>query len=296
VSEPVPASKQIPASEEVPVEALNTRNEMESLPSCELHWWSLPEDVQNPWQILVFVLSVLFNILISLVIQQLLQRCWHRKDKKEQEPTQGDENFVQQLRTTMTLMQEKQDKQCTRLQNEMESVRDMMKSNERRIAQFQNVKDLVKTVKQGDEHLTQLQNQMGLMEKAMKAEGKHRDQIQKAINSMKQMVERLLSVSTEEMVGNPASMESPVNMRTPTESYTIASNAAAKKTKLSISKIPVSLMPLPNSKEIRSKIGSRDDVGYKAGGSHVKMDAQNLDSSRMQAVHAKLYGKDKRSR
>jgi hypothetical protein len=107
-----------------------------------------------------------------------------------------------------------------------------------------------------------------LIEEAIKVEGKHRAQIQKEINSMKIVVERWLSVSTEQMVGDPASMETLVNMRTLRKSYTVQ-----KKKKVPISKIPVISVPLPNVKAVRSKIGCRDNVGYKHGGSHVKLDA-----------------------
>jgi hypothetical protein len=89
--------------------------------------------------------------------------------------------------------------------------------------------DLVKKIKVGDECLAQLQNQMGLIEAAMMVECKHRVQIQKEMHSMKMVVERLLSVPTEQMVGDPASMESPIKMRTPRKFYAVASNAASEK-------------------------------------------------------------------
>jgi hypothetical protein len=70
------------------------------------------------------------------------------------------------------------------------------------------------------------------------------------------------------MVGDPASMEFPIKMRTPRKSYTVASNAAAEKKKkvLIIGKIPVRLVPLPNVKAVTSKIGSRNNAGYKLVG------------------------------
>jgi hypothetical protein len=71
---------------------------MESMPSCELHWWSLPEEEQNLW--LILLPSGLLVIPVSLVMLQLLRRCWHREDETEQKPTQlqmtlqGDESSV----------------------------------------------------------------------------------------------------------------------------------------------------------------------------------------------------------
>jgi hypothetical protein len=65
----IAAVEPIPASEKVPVEALNTTNEIETKLSSDLHWWSLPGDEQNFWQI--SVPSGLF-ILFSLVMLQFL--------------------------------------------------------------------------------------------------------------------------------------------------------------------------------------------------------------------------------
>jgi hypothetical protein len=65
-------------------------------------------------------------------------------------------------------------------------------------------------------------------------------------------------VPTQQMVGNPASMESHAKTRTSRKSYTVTFNTAAeKKKKVLISKIPVCLVPRPNVKAVRSKIGSR---------------------------------------
>jgi hypothetical protein len=229
------------------------------------------------------------------VILQLLRRRWHREDETEQKPTemqmilQEGENFVQELRATIALIQEAQDEHCAQLQNKTESVTETMKVNARHLVQFQNVMDLVKMIKARDEHLSQLQNQMDLIEKAMQTEDEHRAQIQKDMHSMKMMVWRWLSVVTERMVGDPAPVESPVKMRTPRKSYTVASNAAAeKKKKVTVSKIPVRLVPLQNVKAVTSKRGSRDNVSYKPGGSHVKMHIQKLVSSKTQAVRAKV--------
>jgi hypothetical protein len=105
----------------------------------------------------------------------------------------------------------------------MESVKEVMKANERHLAQFQNMMDLAKMIKAGDECLAHLQNQMGLKEEAMMVEGKHHTQIQKEMHSMKMVVERWLVVPMEQLVGDPASMESLIKMRTPRKSYSIVS-------------------------------------------------------------------------
>jgi hypothetical protein len=75
------------------------------MPSCELHWRRLPEDEHNFWKI--FAPSGLFIILISLVMLQLLRRCWHREAETEEKPTQlqmisqGGESSMRQSRSAI---------------------------------------------------------------------------------------------------------------------------------------------------------------------------------------------------
>jgi hypothetical protein len=121
---------------------------MESVPTCEFLWRSLPEDEQNfLW---IFVPSSLFIIPISLVMLQHLQQCWHGEYAREQKWTRLQKNlrvgksFVRQLRATMALMQEAQNEHYAQLQNEMKLVKGVMKANERHLAQLQNVMDLEK--------------------------------------------------------------------------------------------------------------------------------------------------------
>jgi biopolymer transport protein ExbD len=49
----------------------------------------------------------------------------------------------------MAVMQETQDEHGAQFQNETESVKVVMKANARRFAQFQNVMDVMKTIKAG---------------------------------------------------------------------------------------------------------------------------------------------------
>jgi lipoate synthase len=117
------------------------------------------------------------------MILQLIERCWHRKVEKQKNPTQlqiilqGCENYIRQLGATTAPVQEVQDEHCTQFQNETESVKEVMKVTIRHPAQFQNVLDLLKTIKAGDE-----QNQTGLIEEAMTAGGKRRAQIQRKMH------------------------------------------------------------------------------------------------------------------
>jgi hypothetical protein len=282
----------ITASEEVAIEALN---EMDFMQFYEFPWWNLLENKQNFWTI--FVPSSLLIVLITLVIQQLLQRRRHRENETKKMPTQVQkmlqehEIFIRQFRATMALIQKTQDGHCARLQNEIESVKKVMKEKERHLAQFQNVLDIMETMSSGEEHLALLEKQLDLIEKVKEAEIKRFAQIQKEKHSVKMEVETSLSVPTGEMVGDPASMESLDKMTTPRKSDTAASNYVAdKKKKVSVSKIPVRLVPLPYAKPFG------DDVCHKPGGSHVKMIVQKLESNKTQAVRAELYREYQRRR
>jgi hypothetical protein len=74
-----------------------------------------------------------------------------------------------------------------------------------------------------------------------------------------------------------------VKMRTPRKSCIVASSAAAEKKKtVPINKIPVRLVPLSNVKAVTSKIGSRDNVGYKLGGSRVNVHAYPIEAGLQQ--------------
>jgi predicted RND superfamily exporter protein len=124
----------------------------------------------------IFVLSYLYNILlIMLLLVFLLHMHGHREKETEQNLTKvqmisQDESFIDQLRATMALMQEVLDKRCNQLQNEIESLKELMKVKETHIDELQNMADSVKTIKMGD--LAELQNQMGLIQKAMEAKNK----------------------------------------------------------------------------------------------------------------------------
>jgi hypothetical protein len=247
---------------------------MGSVLSHGLPWWNLLENKQNFWQILVPSSLI---ILIPLVILRLLQRLRHLQNKMKQLETkvqmdsQVGETFIQQLRAMMALMQKAEDEHCAQLQTEIETLKELTKANERNLAQFENAIDLVKTIKPGDEHLAQLQDQSGLRERAKEAEYKRFAQMQKEMHSLK-MMGKSLSLPTEHMVGDTTSMESLVEVSTPGKSYT-----AALQQKVSISKIPVSLVPLPCGKPVDSKIGLRD-MCNKPGGSLVKMLIQKMEA------------------
>ncbi|PNF43738.1 hypothetical protein B7P43_G13774 [Cryptotermes secundus] len=155
----------------VPVKDLNTTNEMEPMPSFELHLWSLLGDKQNFWQI--FILSGPWIMLISCVLLLLLQQRQHRE--KEQNPAevqmilQEHESIIQQLRAMIALMQAK----------------------ERHLDQIQHMMmGLVKMIKVGNEHLAQLENEVDLIQKAREEKNEHLTQIKEEMLSIKTAVQK----------------------------------------------------------------------------------------------------------
>jgi chromosome segregation ATPase len=190
---------------------------MESMPTSEMARHSLPEDSWNLWHI--FIPAGLFLIFIPFVLLLLCQWLRNRKYETKQIPTevqmnlQEDERFIQQLRAMTALMQESHEEDYVQLQSELKSLKEVRKVHQRHIDQYQNLMDLVKTIRAGDERLAELDNQMGLFEKAMEAQHERVAQMHREIQSMRMMVDRSLSVPTEQIVGDPASMKSLVMMR-----------------------------------------------------------------------------------
>lgn len=223
----------------VPVKDLNTTNEMEPMPSFELHLWSLLGGKQNFWQI--FIISGPWIMLISCVLMLLLlllqlQQCQHRRKQ----------SIIQQLTDMISLMQDSKDKHCIQLQNEIGTMKGARKAKERHLDEIQHMMmGLVKMIKVGNEYLAQLENEVDFIQKAREEKKEHLTQIEKEMLSVKIAVHKSISVPMEQMAGDPASMDSLVKMKTPRKSYTAASNDAANKNrkKLSISKIPVLVAP-----------------------------------------------------
>jgi hypothetical protein len=107
---------------EVRTEALNTTNEMESMPTSEMSSYSLLEDSWNLWHI--FIPSGLFLIFIPFVLLLLCQWRRHRKYETKQIPTEvqmnlQDERFIRQLRAMTALMQELHEEDYVQLQSEL---------------------------------------------------------------------------------------------------------------------------------------------------------------------------------
>jgi hypothetical protein len=206
--EPIPVIEVLSASDEVPVEVLDTTNETEPAPT----WWSLPEDEQNFWW--TFVPYIIFILFILLVLLQCLHQRWHGEYEREQDQTQlprnlrVGESIIRQLRDRVVFMREAQVEHNAELEDELESMKEEMEARERYFTELQNVTDSVKTrINARDDHLARLKVQMRLMESLIKAEGERCAQIQEEVHSLKMVVERWDSVSMEQMVDNPVSME-----------------------------------------------------------------------------------------
>jgi hypothetical protein len=86
ISEPIPAFKPTPPSGKTPVGTLTTTDETESAQSREFQR-NLPEDEQNLWKTLAFLVLSLNSIFICLM-EYRLRRSWHREDKIKEEISQ----------------------------------------------------------------------------------------------------------------------------------------------------------------------------------------------------------------
>jgi hypothetical protein len=146
------------------------------------------------------------------------------------------------------LMRESQEDDYDQLLSELKSLKEVRKAHQRHLHQYQNLMHLVNTIKAGDERLDELHKKMCSFEKAMEAQHKRVAQMQRGMQSRRIMVDRSLSVPTEQMVGDPASMKSLVKMGTPRDT-----GPSNKRKTVLISKIPVNVEPLPYAKPVGCK-------------------------------------------
>jgi hypothetical protein len=131
-TEPILAFKRIPASEKIPVGTAATINKMEYVQYYAFQQRSLPEHGKNFWKILFFLNSILINILMCWLHYRHLRRDSYRKDETKQELRQlrmliqKCENDMLKLRGTMAFMEQLEER-CAQLQNDMDSVKNIMK-------------------------------------------------------------------------------------------------------------------------------------------------------------------------
>jgi hypothetical protein len=84
---------------------------------------------------------------------------------------------------------------------------------------------------------------------------------QNEVDSVKIMMERLPLILTEETVGDPASMESPVKMGRPRRNCIVASkNTSEKEKNVPVNKVRAALALPPNLKAVRAKVMFRSNT------------------------------------
>jgi hypothetical protein len=135
-SEPTPASEGIPVTEAVrqelfprspapeltPPGVLDTTNKLESAPSWEMLWRSLPKEKQIFWQIVVSLGFCLISLLISF---------WHRDQTEEKRPqlqmlSLETDILVRELEATMEFINEAKKKYYGEFLIEMDALKLMM--------------------------------------------------------------------------------------------------------------------------------------------------------------------------
>jgi hypothetical protein len=182
-------------------------------------------------------------------------------------------------------MMQAQDKRRLQLQNELDSFKEIMKAEYKRRAVFQKKIDCMKTMrmKVENERLAQAQKEADSIKiiafdsvKKMEVEKEHLAHSRNEVNSAKKMK------PTEETVGNPAYMKSPVKMERPRKNCIVASKATGEKRKaVPMNKVRVGLAPPPNLKAVRAKVMSWSN--HRASESRVKIHNEKLDYSNVQA-------------
>jgi hypothetical protein len=189
----IPTFETVPASvttfaEQVPAEEPCRREGRASASSWELLWGTSAEDEKYFWQMFAFCLSSI--VLTSLLILQMLDRYWHKGDEREQERRQTEtisqqvQGFVQPMRETMAVMQQAQDK----FQKKTELMEKQMREKDILFTSFENMVDVVKTMKARNERCAKVENQVDLMRGQMGAVDERLAKMEKWINLMKIVV------------------------------------------------------------------------------------------------------------
>jgi hypothetical protein len=165
-----------------------------------------------------------------------------------------------------------EDERREQLWNDMYSVKIMNVRGEH-YAHLQN-----KMVKAEEKHRAELWNEMCSVRMMMlKAEEIRHAHSQSERDSTKKMTNGSSWMLMEQMLGNPASMVSPVKTGTPRKNYILASKTTSEKEEKSpLSKVQVAFMPPPNLKAVRPNVGSGSNTMNKPGKGHV----QTLDFSK----------------
>jgi hypothetical protein len=155
----------------------------------------------------------------------------------------------------------------------------------------------MKAMKLDYHHPARIQNEIQFLKMMMNVEVKNHDRFHDDNNSIKMMMkedERPASSPnegdllknmrfTEETVGDPASMESPVKMEGPRKNCTVTSKAAGEEEeRVPMNKVRVALAPPPNLKTVTAKVVSLGNTIRRPGESHVKISNRKPDYSKIQ--------------
>jgi hypothetical protein len=175
-----------------------------------------------------------------------------------------------------------EDERTRRSQNEIDSLKIVEEEGEH-TAHSQNEVDSVKIMEVEGEHTAHSQNEVDSV-KIMEVEDEHSAHSQNEVGSVNVITERLPLMLTEEIVGDPASMESSVKMDKFKGNKIVASKPSDKgRMKIQISKVRVGLAPPPNVEAARAKVVSRSNPIHKPSESHVKIHNKKLDYSKIPA-------------
>jgi hypothetical protein len=179
------------ASESVPAETRATTYETENAPSWVFQWRSLQGQEENFLIFLACLVPILINILFILVKYSYRRRVSYETQQKLSDPRilfQKGVSFMGELRVALESMQNLEERRG-QFQNEMDSMKDIMKVEDERHERLQNGMDLIKKMLEVDEERQdQFQNETFRMKTMMNQEERRRVQFLKQMDAMRTLV------------------------------------------------------------------------------------------------------------
>jgi hypothetical protein len=232
----VPSSDPFPNSKYLEVQNLASAYEEESTPS-----WEFERSSSSADQVVRMLLGGLYFSLISIPIFFIYKGCVrnrHNETGTEQESSeirmllQEGERLIQELKTMSALMKHAESHPEAEFPEEMDSMRNIAKEEERGYVEMKEELDSMKALMTvQSEHLAQFQNVMDAARNMINMEKKSCTQFWEDINSMKNILDKSLSIRKKEAVRHPAPKLVPIKLKSPKEPTLKYPRSAAKEMK-----------------------------------------------------------------
>jgi hypothetical protein len=208
-SEPTGDFKPNLVSKDVPTETHDARNEMETEPAWAFQWRRVVENKQEFWWIIIAFLVV---ITICILIYLMKYRYARLAKSHRGDETKQGESLLLGLKATEAFVEDF-NKRHALLQNEVKSVKRMMKVEHQRGAHFQNEIDSLKKVNKVEhENYSEFQNETDPLEKLKKMEHNSQAKLQNKVDFMNKKVMKLEDKCNAQVQQGTHSMETITKM------------------------------------------------------------------------------------